>query len=181
MWRRWCCCCVSGGGGGVGAPKPARPLFSADDALLDATSDGGDDVPWFSLDGMFLRCKVVAVYDGDTVTLVFPFEGKAWREKCRLTGIDAPEIRTKNEAEKEAALRARDWLRGEVLGRKLWVRCGRWDKFGRLLGTLYRERDDATTTTQQRRPSLNDELIARGLAVAYDGGTKAAAAAFEVR
>jgi endonuclease YncB( thermonuclease family) len=137
---------------------------------LDATRNDGDDVPWFNLDGMLLRCKVVAVYDGDTITIVFPFEGKAWREKCRLTGIDTPEIRTKNEAEKAAALRARDWLRGEVLGQKLWVRCGRWDKFGRLLGTLYRERDDATT---QQRPSLNDELIARGLAVAYDGGTKA--------
>jgi len=180
MWSsRWCCFRAT-----RSATPPPPCLAAADDvdALLDATSSDGDDVPWFNLDGMFLRCKVVAVYDGDTVTIVFPFEGKAWREKCRLAGIDTPEIRTKNEAEKAAALRARDWLRGEVLGRKLWVRCGRWDKFGRLLGTLYRERDDATTT-QQRRPSLNDELIARRLAVAYNGGTKAAAAAaaFEMR
>lgn len=142
-----------------------------DDALLDATSD--DDVPWFTLDGLFLRCKVVAVYDGDTVTIVFPFKGKAWREKCRLVGIDTPEIQTKNQDEKAAALRARDWLRGEILGRKLWVRCGRWDKFGRLLGTLYRDGNGASPPL---RPSINDELIAHGFAVAYDGGTKAPSA-----
>ena len=66
------------------APAPAPNLTTDDDddddALLDATID--DDVPWFNLDGMLLRCKVVEVYDGDTITLIFPLEGKAWRENA---------------------------------------------------------------------------------------------------
>lgn len=29
------------------------------------------DADWFTLDGKFLECKVVKVYDGDSVTIVF--------------------------------------------------------------------------------------------------------------
>jgi len=119
-----------------------------------------EDVPWLSLEGQHLRCYVKAVYDADTVTLVVPFDGKPYLKKCRLAGIDAPEIRTKDLEEKAAGYAARDWLRGEILGKKVWVDCGGWDKYGRLLGTIYRSRGEKIN-------SLNDELVRLGMACVY--------------
>ena len=41
------------------------------------------------------------VYDGDTITVAFPFGDKMFSWNCRLTGVDTPEIRTRNKQEKE--------------------------------------------------------------------------------
>lgn len=34
-----------------------------------------EDVPWLSFEGDFVKCKVIDVYDCDTITLVL------WRQK----------------------------------------------------------------------------------------------------
>lgn len=137
---------------------------------LDALLDENVSPPSFSLEHELLRCLVLSVYDADTITVSFVWAGRVWKDKCRLVGIDSPEIRSKNAKEKEAALAARDWLRAQILGNKVWVRCGGWDKYGRLLGTVYPgdQHDDALGT------SINDELVTRGLARPYDGGKKTA-------
>ena len=46
----------------------------------------GDNVPWLSLNGITCQCKVVDVYDADTVTIVLPFNNELYRVKCRLLG-----------------------------------------------------------------------------------------------
>lgn len=133
-------------------------------ARLDSDLDAAGSPSWFNLDGEMMRAKVIDVYDGDTVTLVFRFASKIWKDKCRLTGIDTAEIRTRDADEKVRGLEARDWLRAKLLNKKVWVECGKWDKYGRLLGTIY-----LTSDFQQ---SVNQELINHGFAVPYFGGTK---------
>lgn len=123
-----------------------------------------EDAPWFSLEGQYLRCKVQEVYDGDTVTIIFPFNGKAYKDKCRLAGIDAPEIRTKNEIEKREAINVRDWLSKKVLGKLVWIRFGKKDKYGRLLGHIYLDK--------KAKLSLNQIMVDQGMVCAYDGKAK---------
>lgn len=123
-----------------------------------------NNVPWLSLEGKLLKCKVISVYDADTVTLVVPFMGRPWKKKCRLTGIDSAELRTKNTTEKELAIKGRDWLIGQILNEKVWVLCGDWDKYGRLLGTIYKKRGD--------KVSINQQIINNGYAYVYDGKKK---------
>ena len=143
---------------------PVSALSLVDLTQLDSDLDAAVAPPWFNLEGEMMRAKVVDVYDGDTVTLVFKFGSKMWRDKCRLTGIDTPEIRTRDADEKVRGLMARDWLRTQILDKKVWVECGKWDKYGRLLCTIY-----LTSDFQQ---SVNQELINHGFAVPYLGGTK---------
>ena len=40
-----------------------------------------------------LRCKCIDVYDGDTITIIIPLNNTGYKQRCRLSGIDAPEIK----------------------------------------------------------------------------------------
>ena len=55
-----------------------------------------DDVPKYSLKGKKLTGKVVHIYDGDTVHVVFYIMNSFVNFICRLDGIDTPEICPKN-------------------------------------------------------------------------------------
>jgi len=108
--------------------------------------------------GLFqYRARIVAVYDGDSVTADIDLGFNTWRhgEKLRLFGIDAPEMRGAN---KPAATLSRDRLRRRILGKDVMV-CSIKDKtgkYGRYLAVLW-DGDD----------NVNDWLIHEGLAVAY--------------
>ena len=120
-----------------------------------------DDAIEFSFEGQFKDAKVLSVYDGDTVTLAFPLGDVMYKWSCRLSGVDTPELRTSNKKEKEFGYQVRDLLREKVLGKVLKVKCGEFDKYGRLLGELFIDDE-----------SVNQWLISNGYAFAYDGGTK---------
>jgi micrococcal nuclease len=113
-----------------------------------------------------IECKVISVYDGDTITVILPFERNFYKSKIRVLGVDTPEIKTTNPDEKAAAIAARDWLRDQVLNKHVWLHCKGPDKYGRLLANLYHTKDIQTTE------SINDMLIRLGYAQRYDGGTK---------
>ena len=87
----------------------------------------------FSLEGHEYRAKVVDVYDGDTIKCVFPIHDTLYRWNCRLTGVDTPEVRTRCKAEKVYGYKVRDYLREKILNKMVYVRCGDFDKYGRLL------------------------------------------------
>ena len=106
---------------------------------------------WLTLRGDYFMCKVIDVYDGDTVTVSFRYHGVPTKKKCRLSGIDTAEIRSQDEKEKKHARIAKDFLERLVLNKVVWIKCGDWDKYGRLLGTFYLERDS--------RVSINDASI----------------------
>ena len=136
-----------------------------------------NNVQKFSLNGMKCQGKIVSVYDGDTVNIVLPLFGqtnaltntqineasgiKLYKFSCRLSGVDTPELRTKNVKEKEFGLQVRDKLREKVLNKVVNVECYDFDKYGRLLIDIYI--DDI---------HINKWLITEGYAKSYDGGTK---------
>ena len=87
------------------------------------------------------RAVITDVYDGDTVTADIDLGFNTWRhgERLRLYGIDTPEIRTRDDAEKAAGFAARDKLRELILDKEVTL-CTLQDeegKFGRMLAKLY--------------------------------------------
>lgn len=134
-------------------------------------SSVNNDTPLFSLEGNFVQCKVVDVYDGDTCKVVFPLNGEIYRWNVRLTGYDTPEMRPPRSQENrdeeiKAAHAAKIFLISKVMNENqlVYIKCGEFDKYGRLLGTLYVEETDEV--------SVNDLMIQHGHGYAYDGGTK---------
>ena len=126
------------------------------------------DVPWLSLDGIECECKVIDVYDADTVTIMLPYNEKMCKVKCRLVGIDSAEKRTKNIDEKKVSIEATKWLRDMINNKVIWVKCGDWGKWGgRMLGTLYMTKVDC-----ENGNSINDMIVDNGYAYYYDGKGK---------
>lgn len=133
-------------------------MTSLDEATLENT-------PWFSFEGEMLECKVLKVYDGDTIIIAFMYNNRVYKKKCRLNGIDTPEIRTFNEEEKKAGFKVKDFVSDLIANKKIYVKCGGWSKYGDLLGVIYLSND---TNTQ----SINELLLTKGLANPYSGGKK---------
>ena len=122
-----------------------------------------NDAPKFSLEGQKVKAKVVSVYDGDTVKCVFPLHNTLYKWNCRLEGVDTPELRTKNKLEKKYGYIVRDKLREKILNKVIKIKCGDFDKYGRLLIKIQCDGDDC---------SVNQWLINKDYAFAYDGDTK---------
>jgi len=137
------------------------------------------DIEEFNLKGKKLLGKVVDIYDGDTCKIVFDLDGKLTKFSCRLLGINAPEIKPlkskeNREVEKTEAKKCRNRLFElctnciledkkikDVIdnNRKLVVvECFDWDKYGRLLVSIY---------DLNSEKSFNSILIEENLAKTY--------------
>ena len=132
--------------------------------MLSTVEDNDTEIPFLTLNNVKTSGKVVQVYDGDTCKIVIPFKHDLFKWNCRLTGLDTPELRTKNLKEKECGYYVRDKLRDKILNKVITVHCHEFDKYGRLLVTLYENPSDSK--------SINDWLIENHYAYKYDGGTK---------
>ena len=134
-------------------------------ALID------DNIKEFSFDGRECTGKVVSVYDGDSVKIVFALSdnepNRLYKWTCRLINIDTPELRTKNTREKEFGIKVRDILREKILNKIVTIKCKTFDKYGRLLVEIFLSKDGSTY-------SVNNWLIENGYAKQYDGGKKSA-------
>tara|TARA_B110000902_G_C14248045_1_gene565032 strand:- start:244 stop:654 length:411 start_codon:yes stop_codon:yes gene_type:complete len=115
----------------------------------------------FSFNNFKTKAKVVKVYDGDTIWVAFNYKGKYVRIKIRLYGIDTPELRSKHNLEKEKAIDAREYLKRMIFNKIITLECGKFDKYGRLLGKIY-----------YNNIYVNQKMIEMGLGIAYNGGTK---------
>ena len=120
-------------------------------------------------DPYIYRIKSVGrVVDGDTIDadidLGFDI---SLTKRIRLAGIDTPESRTKDLKEKELGIDAKNWLKHRLEdANDIIIRTELPDsteKYGRIIGHLYINGEDT---------SLNNQMIAEGYALAYDGGTK---------
>jgi len=115
----------------------------------------------FTLEGLTKKAKVVKVYDGDTITVVFKHKGEYNRWNCRIYGIDTPEIKTKNPKEKEAGIIVRDFLKDLIFEKLVILECLDFDKYGRLLANVTYEDINIATL-----------MIEKNYAKKYFGGTK---------
>jgi len=120
-------------------------------------------------DPYIYRIKSVGrVVDGDTIDadidLGFDI---SLTKRIRLAGIDTPESRTKDLAEKELGIDAKNWLKHRLEDAEdIIIRTQLPDsteKYGRIIGNLYINGEDVP---------LNQQMITEGYALAYDGGTK---------
>ena len=116
------------------------------------------------------NAKVNRIVDGDTidVTLDLGF-GVKYDQRVRLAGIDTPEKRTRNAAEKVLGIDATDWLTKQLTSLSTVIIKTELDgaigKYGRVLGWLY--------ISEKAPKSLNSQMVDEGYAWIYNGGSKA--------
>jgi micrococcal nuclease len=109
-------------------------------------------------------CKVIKVYDGDTITVaaMLPFKGSPlYRFSVRLHSIDSPEIRGETPTEKALAIKSRDALHKLIFGKIIELRNKGKEKYGRLLADVYLQ-----------DLHVNKWMLEQQLAVPYNGGKK---------
>jgi micrococcal nuclease len=112
--------------------------------------------------------KVENVVDGDTIDVLIDLGFDIlFESRVRLAGIDTPESRTKDLAEKALGLEAKEYLKKALKDAKSVVikteKMDSSEKYGRILGWVY---VDGNTV------SLNDMMINDGYAWGYLGDTK---------
>ena len=114
-------------------------------------------------DAFVYQAELERVVDGDTVdvTLDLGFDVKLHKQRVRLHGIDTPESRTRNLAEKKLGLAAKERLKELCVGRFKVKSLGK-GKYGRVLGIPYTENGQ----------DICQLLIDEGHAVEYYGGKK---------
>jgi endonuclease YncB( thermonuclease family) len=116
----------------------------------------------FSMIGKTCNVKIIDVYDGDTVTIAFLFQGVLCNQKCRVQGIDCAELKTHDDTEKKFGYEAKTYLESIILGKVVTAIFEKTDKFGRLLAKLmYTEQE-----------TLADHMIDRGFGYEYNGEKK---------
>jgi len=120
---------------------------------------------------------VVSVYDGDTFTIAVrhnvpsgPIQSdqKIVRVKCRMIGIDTPEMKppksqANRDAEKAKAREAKQFVETIILNKHVRLHVDGSDKYGRWL---------VKVACPDTGNDLADMLLSKGHAYRYDGGTK---------
>lgn len=114
-------------------------------------------------DAFVYNCQLDRVIDGDTFDCIIDlgFDVKLHKQRVRLSGIDTPESRTKDLAEKKLGLAAKERLKELCVGNFKIKSLGK-GKYGRILGIPYDENGE----------DICKILIKEGHAVEYHGGKK---------
>jgi micrococcal nuclease len=112
--------------------------------------------------------EVKNVVDGDTIDVVIDLGFDIlFASRVRLAGIDTPESRTTDKAEKALGIEAKEYLKKHLKDSKsVVIRTEKMDsseKYGRILGWVYVNGDSE---------SLNNKMINDGYAWGYLGDTK---------
>ena len=129
------------------------------------------------------KAKLIRVVDGDTVDAMIDCGFNTFKkERIRLYGIDAPESRTRDKAEKKRGLAAKARLKELIKeGKNKFIvetSIDKKGKYGRLLGRLFPilESTNLTTKTKKTKKAnikcYNQVLVDEGHAVKYFGGKK---------
>ena len=118
------------------------------------------------------KIKLDRVVDGDTIDanidLGFDISTK---KRIRFMGINTPESRTRDLAEKARGLAAKDRVKQLLEGAKeITLQSHGVGKYGRCLGELFVDMVDGQEKLTLE--SVNELLIKEGHAVAYDGGKR---------
>jgi len=112
--------------------------------------------------------EVKTVVDGDTIDVVIDLGFDIlFASRVRLAGIDTPESRTTDKAEKVLGLEAKEYLKKQLKDAKSVVirteKMNSSEKYGRILGWVY---------VNGESESVNNKMINDGYAWGYLGETK---------
>ncbi len=112
--------------------------------------------------------EVKNVVDGDTIDVVIDLGFDIlFASRVRLAGIDTPESRTTDKAEKILGLEAKEYLKKQLKDVKSVVirteKMNSSEKYGRILGWVY---------VNGESESVNNKMINDGYAWGYLGETK---------
>jgi micrococcal nuclease len=112
--------------------------------------------------------EVKTVVDGDTIDVVIDLGFDIlFASRVRLAGIDTPESRTTDKAEKALGLEAKEYLKKQLKDAKSVVirteKMNSSEKYGRILGWVY---------VNGESESVNNKMINDGYAWGYLGETK---------
>ena len=111
------------------------------------------------------------IYDGDTLSIIFVYNGNPVKYRCRALGYDSPEMKPSLSnpnriEEKELANAAKDRfieLLTKHADKNIFIKCHEFDKYGRLLVEIWNNVD---------KDSINTMMINEGHGKPYQGGTK---------
>lgn len=144
--------------------RPVEPSAKPDTSGSIVAEDGQ------SSSGHRLSCKVLTVYDGDTLGCDLDQDGKIQRphEEIRLLGIDSPEMHyskknpsygSKNPVDEPLAKEASQWLERRTRHKTVYLEFDkrRHDRYRRTLAFVYAE--------SQSSVSLNEQAVSAGLAM----------------
>jgi micrococcal nuclease len=142
---------------------------------MDLLDNSVFDLPLYSINNIKCQGRIVDIYDGDTITIVFKLGNQLQKHKIRLYGINTPELKgsTRNEG-----IIARNFLLSQIIGNELELEkeykrnqivdmlkeCKKLftfellgeEKYGRVLGKVYNGDE-----------CLNDLLLLHGYAKEY--------------
>jgi len=108
---------------------------------------------------------VIKVYDGDTITIATSLPDSKnldiYRFSVRLRGIDAPEMKSTSEKEKELASKSQIALSNLILGKSIELKNVGVEKYGRVLADVYFQ-----------NIHINNWMLENKLAVPYFGKKK---------
>jgi micrococcal nuclease len=112
--------------------------------------------------------EVKNVVDGDTIDVVIDLGFDIlFASRVRLAGIDTPESRTTDKAEKALGIEAKEYLKKQLKDAKSVVirteKMNSSEKYGRILGWVY---------VNGESESVNNKMINDGYAWGYLGETK---------
>jgi micrococcal nuclease len=112
--------------------------------------------------------EVKNVVDGDTIDVIIDLGFDIlFASRVRLAGIDTPESRTADKAEKVLGIEAKEYLKKQLKDAKsVVIRTEKMDsseKYGRILGWVY---------INGESESINNKMINDGYAWGYLGETK---------
>jgi micrococcal nuclease len=112
--------------------------------------------------------KVTNVVDGDTIDVEIDLGFDiSFSSRVRLAGIDTPESRTTDKAEKILGLEAKEYVKSKIKDAKeVIIKTEKMDsseKYGRILGWVFLDGS---------KVSINEQMIADGYAWGYLGDTK---------
>jgi micrococcal nuclease len=104
------------------------------------------------------NATVLRVIDGDTVQLNIDLGFRMYfKANCRLNGLNTKELNSKDEAERELANKAKQYLESLIpVNKSVRIESKSLDKYGRPLIELYV--DDL---------HVNESLLKEGLAISY--------------
>lgn len=136
---------------------------------LESLKNATKSISEFSLENNKVLCKIVDVYDGDSVKAVFYTFGKLHKWSVRLKGINTPELKPSRKLENrneiiQHAKESRDHLKKlfEENNNLVYILCDDFGKYGRLIGTFFIDENSSDFES-----SINYKMIEDGYAKIY--------------